>query len=125
MRNIVLGIMLIISFSHTKTIEDLVTILTDAMIDCFNKDPSKGYLIFSVPNVYSYDSLETSIKIVSDYMSKYCHYESDIMVNELDDGWNQRQKYIIYLYVQGRMLRIVADKLRKKVNGFIGLGNSL
>lgn len=58
-------------------------------------------------------------------MSKYCRYESNIMVNELGDGWNQRQKYIIYLYAQGRMLRIIADKLREKANDFIGLGNSL
>lgn len=100
MRNIVLGIMLIISFSHTKTIEDSVVVLTNAMIDCFNKDSSKGYLIFSIPNVYDYDSLETSIKIVSDYMSKYCRYESNIMVNELGDGWNRRDKYIIYLYAR-------------------------
>lgn len=125
MRNIVLGIMLIISFSHTKTIEDSVVVLTNAMIDCFNKDSSKGYLIFSIPNVYDYDSLETSIKIVSDYMSKYCRYESNIMVNELGGGWNRRDKYIIYLYAQGRMLRIIADKLREKANDFIGLGNSL
>lgn len=44
-------------------------------------------------------------------MSKYCRYESNIAVNELD-GWNRRDKNIIYLYVQGRMLRIIADKLR-------------
>lgn len=125
MKKIALGIMLIVSFSYTKTIEDSVIVLTDAMIDCFNKAPAKGYLIFSIPNVYDYDSLETSIKIVSDYMSKYCRYESNIMVNELGDGWNQRQKYIIYLYAQGRMLRIIADKLREKANDFIGLGNSL
>lgn len=46
MKKIALGIMLIVSFSYTKTIEDSVIVLTDAMIDCFNKAPAKGYLIF-------------------------------------------------------------------------------
>lgn len=124
MKKIVFGLMLIMSFSYAKTIEDSVIVLTDAMIDCFNKDPAKGYLIFSIPNVYDYNSLDTSIKIVSDYLSKYCRYESNIIVNELG-GWNKQEKYIIYLYAQGRMLRIIANKLREKANDFIRLGNSL
>lgn len=124
MKKIAFGIMLIMSFSHTKTIEDSVIVVTNAMIDCFNKDPAKGYLIFSIPDAYDYNSLDASIKFVSDYMSKYCRYESNMAVNELD-GWNRRDKNIIYLYAQGRMLRIIADKLREKANNFIGLGNAL
>ncbi|MGX2983726.1 hypothetical protein [Helicobacter sp. 23-1045] len=111
--------------SYAKTIGDSTTILTDAMIDCFNKDPAKGYLIFSIPNVYDYKSLELSMKIVSDYMFQNCRYQSNIMVNELEEWGNQSDRYIIYLYATGRMLRTIADKLREKANSFIELGNNL
>ena len=124
-KKIVLIVILTISFSYAKTIGDSTTILTDAMIDCFNKDPAKGYLIFSIPNVYDYDSLEYSMKIVSEYMFQNCRYQSNIMVNELEQWGNQRDRYIIYLYATGRMLRTIADKLREKANSFIELGNAL
>ncbi|MGX2983355.1 hypothetical protein [Helicobacter sp. 23-1045] len=112
MKKILLILTLVISSSLADSFRNF-ELITDAFIDCYNKFPSRGLLVFGGINIKNNDS----VKVAINYMENECPYEYNRM-NSILREYDKRGRNALLSMALSRTLRNIANHLEEKASEF-------
>ena len=111
MKKFMLIILMTMSLYATP-VDDLI-VITDSMVDCYNKNTSKGLLVFGSMNINVADSID----LVANYLETNCPYENNQIATILDKYTNKGSLALMAKSC-AVILKNISNKLDKKANDF-------
>ena len=97
---------------YADAVDDLQNI-TVLMTNCYNKNTSKGLLVFGGMNIHNDDSL----RLLRDYLIADCSYES-IQIGTILTKYGITARKALLMKSCSLVLINIADSLTKKANDF-------